>query len=32
MYDGDDADPTAQSKLDFSKTFAFEDFTLIPGE
>jgi hypothetical protein len=32
MYDGDDADPNAQSKLDFSKTFAFEDFTLIPGE
>ena len=29
MYDGDPADPDAQSKLDFSKTFAFKDFTLI---
>jgi hypothetical protein len=29
IYDGDPADPTAQSKLDFSKTFAFQDFTLI---
>ncbi len=29
MYDGDPADPNAQSKLDFSKTFAFKDFTLI---
>ncbi len=28
MYDGDAADPTAQSKLDFSKTFAFKEFTL----
>jgi hypothetical protein len=28
MYDGDPADPNAQSKLDFSKTFAFEDFIL----
>jgi hypothetical protein len=28
MYDGDPADPTAQSKLDYSKTFAFKDFTL----
>lgn len=28
MYDGDPADPTAQSKLDFSKTFAFENFSL----
>ncbi len=27
-YDGDAADPTAQSKLDFSKTFAFENFEL----
>lgn len=27
-YDGDEADPNAQSKLDFSKTFAFENFTL----
>lgn len=30
MYDGDAADPNAQSKLDFSKTFAFKDFELIP--
>lgn len=29
MYDGDPADPDAQSKLDFSKTFAFRDFKLI---
>ncbi|MEZ4988523.1 MAG: asparagine synthetase B [Saprospiraceae bacterium] len=28
MYDGDPADPNAQSKLDFTKTFAFENFTL----
>lgn len=28
MYDGDPADPNAQSKLDFSKTFAFKDFQL----
>ena len=28
MYDGDGADPNAQSKLDYSKTFAFKDFTL----
>ena len=28
MYDGDSADPTAQSKLDFQKTFAFKDFVL----
>ncbi len=28
MYDGDHADPTAQSKLDFKKTFAFKDFEL----
>ncbi len=28
MYDGDPVDPNAQSKLDFSKTFAFEDFKL----
>ncbi len=28
MYDGDPADPNAQSKLDFSKTFAFKDFTI----
>ncbi len=29
MYDGDPIDPNAQSKLDFSKTFAFKDFELI---
>jgi len=28
MYDGDGADPAAQSKLDFSKTYAFKEFTL----
>jgi hypothetical protein len=29
IYDGDPADPNAQSKLDFSKTFAFKNFTLV---
>ncbi|MBK9336457.1 MAG: asparagine synthetase B [Lewinellaceae bacterium] len=29
MYDGDAADPNAQSKLDFSKTLAFQNFQLI---
>jgi hypothetical protein len=28
MYDGDGADPTAQSKLDFTQTFAFHNFQL----
>jgi len=28
MYDGDPADPNANSKLDFSKTFAFQNFRL----
>jgi hypothetical protein len=28
MYDGDPADPNAQSKLDFSKTFAFDNFLI----
>lgn len=28
MYDGDPPDPDAQKKLDFSKTLAFENFTL----
>src|SRR5476651_2018055 len=28
MFDGDAADPGAQSKLDFSQTFAFQNFTL----
>lgn len=31
MYDGDEPDPDAQNKLDFTKTFAFENFTLEPG-
>lgn len=29
MYDGDPADPQAQQKLDYSKTFAFKDFILV---
>ncbi len=29
IYDGDAADPNAQSKLDFSKTFAFDNFQLM---
>ncbi|MEM1325109.1 MAG: asparagine synthetase B [Bacteroidota bacterium] len=29
VYDGDQADPNAQSKLDYSKTFAFKDFQLM---
>ena len=28
MFDGDQADPAAQQKLDFNKTFAFENFTI----
>ncbi len=28
MFDGDAADPNAQQKLDYSKTFAFKDFKL----
>jgi hypothetical protein len=28
MFDGDSADPDAQRKLDFKKTFAFQDFKL----
>ncbi len=28
MYDGDPVDPNAQDKLDFSRTFAFENFQL----
>ncbi|TZF81213.1 asparagine synthetase B [Pedobacter sp. BS3] len=34
VFDGDAADPNAQSKLDFSKTFAFKDFKLDmnPGD
>lgn len=29
MFDGDPMDPNAQQKLDFSKCFAFKDFTLV---
>jgi len=29
IYDGDPADPDAQQKLDFSKTLAFENFSLV---
>jgi hypothetical protein len=29
MFDGDPADPQAQRKLDFSKTFAFQNFNLV---
>ena len=29
MYDGDAADPGAQSRLDFSRTLAFTDFQLV---
>src|SRR6187549_1431910 len=29
MYDGDPADPQAQEKLDFEKTFAFTNFRLV---
>ena len=28
MFDGDGADPSYQNKIDFSKTFAFTDYTL----
>ncbi|GAB3195460.1 hypothetical protein ABID22_001494 [Pontibacter aydingkolensis] len=28
MFDGDASDPNAQSKLDYSKTFAFKDFRI----
>lgn len=31
-YDGDEADPAAQDKLDFQKSLAFENFTLETGE
>ncbi|MCC5918394.1 MAG: asparagine synthetase B [Cryomorphaceae bacterium] len=29
MFDGDPADPNYNSRLDYSKTFAFTDFTLV---
>lgn len=29
MFDGDGMDPQAQEKLDFSRCFAFKDFTLV---
>lgn len=31
MYDGDPKDPNCQSKLDYSKTFAFEKYLLEPN-
>jgi hypothetical protein len=31
VYDGDDVDPQAQMKLDFSKSLAFENFTIESG-
>lgn len=31
VYDGDDIESNAQLKLDFTKTLAFENFTLEPG-
>jgi hypothetical protein len=31
MYDGDGYDPAAQSKLDFSQTVAFQNFTVVLG-
>ncbi len=31
VYDGDGADPQAQQKLDYSKSLAFENFTLEPA-
>jgi hypothetical protein len=31
VYDGDEPDPDAQHKLDFTKALAFENFTLEPG-
>lgn len=31
MYDGDPADKQANEKLDFTQTFAFKNFTLIPN-
>ncbi len=30
-FDGDPADPRAQEKLDFGRTFAFRDFRIIPN-
>jgi hypothetical protein len=32
QFDGDDIDPEAQSKLDFTKTFAFQNFNLQLSE
>ncbi|WPP51704.1 asparagine synthetase B [Catalinimonas niigatensis] len=29
VYDGDGIDPNAQEKLDYSKTFAFQDFNIV---
>ncbi len=30
VFDGDPVDPNAQEKLDFSRTFAFENFRIVP--
>ena len=30
IFDGDGSDPNAQSKLDFSQTFAFQNFDIFP--
>jgi len=30
VFDGDPVDPNAQAKLDFSQTFTFENFTIVP--
>ena len=30
-FDGDEADPNAQAKLDFTQSLAFENFTMEPG-
>ncbi len=32
VYDGDPMDPNAQKKLDFSKCFAFQDFTISTNQ
>ncbi|MBN8702935.1 MAG: asparagine synthetase B [Bacteroidetes bacterium] len=31
MFDGDGSDPSMNKKLDFTKTFAFTDFSVIPN-
>ena len=32
IYDGDPPDPRAQSKLDFTQTFAFQNFTVVTSD